>query len=309
MYAKDQAERAAERHVQDGMDENLPGDENDEDDQSEWNWEAMAKMANARWGLSLRDRDLKKLGRDHVGEFLIEKARESIEKVDLSEGKVFLDEDFPQRTIVGWAHAQVRPRSRRWTKSKSATPAALKTYVKEQVRGGLRPKGSRVSGDGGHLPLYAAAKGRRPGSTAKGSSPGPASGLARDLDVESLKNKQRDEIRAVLVEHSREAQQQGRDGDRRGAPAAGPAVRRRGSRPHGPRRRRRQRPARFALDVARAIVQLQADRRRDRRARPRRAGAAAARRRSTTAIAPKCGGWSGCCSCRSSIRPGKTTCW
>ena len=31
----------------------------------------MAKMANTRWGLSLRDRDLKKLGRDNVGEHLL----------------------------------------------------------------------------------------------------------------------------------------------------------------------------------------------------------------------------------------------
>ena len=61
MHARSEAVRAAEGHVQDGMDENLPGDENDEEDQSEWNWEAMAKMANVRWHLSLRDRDLKKL--------------------------------------------------------------------------------------------------------------------------------------------------------------------------------------------------------------------------------------------------------
>ncbi len=42
-------------------------------------------MANIRWNLNLRDRDLKKLGRDGVDEFLIEKAREAIRKVDLSE--------------------------------------------------------------------------------------------------------------------------------------------------------------------------------------------------------------------------------
>ena len=59
-----------------------------EAEQSEWNWEALAKMVNIRWKLGLRDRDLKKIGRDEIGEFLIEKAREAILKVDLSEGPI-----------------------------------------------------------------------------------------------------------------------------------------------------------------------------------------------------------------------------
>src|SRR5205814_10359707 len=138
-FAKSEAERAAEGHVQDGMDENLAGDENDEADQSEWNWEAMAKMANVRWGLSLRDRDLKKLGRDHVGEFLIEKARESIQKVDLSEGKAALNEDFAQRTIVEWAHHRFGL-NLELEEVKKRDAASLKAYVKEQVRAAYEQK-------------------------------------------------------------------------------------------------------------------------------------------------------------------------
>src|SRR5437763_12937346 len=84
-------------------------------------------------GLSLRDRDLKKLGRDQVGEFLIEKARESIEKVDLSEGKVALGEDFSQRTIVEWAHVKFGL-NRDLQEIKRRDAAALKTYIKGQVR-------------------------------------------------------------------------------------------------------------------------------------------------------------------------------
>ena len=37
---------------------------------------------------------------------MIEKARESIQKVDLSEGKAALEEDFAQRTIAEWAHVK-----------------------------------------------------------------------------------------------------------------------------------------------------------------------------------------------------------
>ncbi|MEX2173437.1 MAG: preprotein translocase subunit SecA, partial [Pirellulaceae bacterium] len=92
-YAKDQAERIAETHVQDGIDENLSGDEGDEEVQSEWNWEALAKMAFTRWGLQIKDRDLKTVGRNNVAEYLIEAAREAIRKVDLSEGAPLLEED------------------------------------------------------------------------------------------------------------------------------------------------------------------------------------------------------------------------
>ena len=70
-FAKDEAERAAEAQVLDAIEENLPIAE----DPSEWNWSALAKIVNARWQLSLRDRDLKKIGRDQVDTFLIEKAR------------------------------------------------------------------------------------------------------------------------------------------------------------------------------------------------------------------------------------------
>ena len=127
-------------HVQDGIDENLAGDENDEEDQSEWNWEAMAKMANARWGLSLRDRDLKKLGRDHVGEFLIEKARESI-----AEGRSVGGQDLPGGRFSAaddrrLGACQVRRSISTLDEVKKREPAALKTYVKEQVRAAYEQK-------------------------------------------------------------------------------------------------------------------------------------------------------------------------
>src|SRR5690606_4564744 len=56
--ARDEALRMAESQVFDAIEENLP-----EDAEDEWNWEALAKWANARWGLNLRDRDLKKVDR------------------------------------------------------------------------------------------------------------------------------------------------------------------------------------------------------------------------------------------------------
>ena len=96
--AKDEAERMAESNIQGAIDENLP----DEEDQGEWNWEALAKFANVSWGLNLRDRDLKKIGRDSVDEFLIEKAQQAVRDVDLSDGEPFLHPDFGLRSTVAW---------------------------------------------------------------------------------------------------------------------------------------------------------------------------------------------------------------
>ncbi|MEM8681251.1 MAG: preprotein translocase subunit SecA, partial [Planctomycetota bacterium] len=97
--AMDEAERMAESAILDSIEENLP---EDVEDQAEWNWGALATMANTRFGLNLRDRDLKKQGRDMVDEFLVEKAREALQKVDLSDGRPFLDEEFGLRTAIGW---------------------------------------------------------------------------------------------------------------------------------------------------------------------------------------------------------------
>ena len=83
--------------------------------QADWNWEALAKFANVRWKLNLRDRDLKKVGRDNLAELLVEKAREAIEKTDLSEGARFLERDFGVQDACGWVQYKfgIETRSRR----------------------------------------------------------------------------------------------------------------------------------------------------------------------------------------------------
>ncbi|MEM7314594.1 MAG: SEC-C metal-binding domain-containing protein, partial [Planctomycetota bacterium] len=97
-YALEQAERMAETQIHDAIEENLPLEEEERD----WSWSALAKFANTRWGLSLRDRDLKKIGRDEVAEHLMEKAHEAIKKIDLADGAIFLDKDFNIQTVAGW---------------------------------------------------------------------------------------------------------------------------------------------------------------------------------------------------------------
>ncbi|MFM7040587.1 MAG: SEC-C metal-binding domain-containing protein, partial [Planctomycetaceae bacterium] len=96
--AADEAVRQSESQIFEEVEENLPSGE----DESEWNWAALATFANARWKVSVNDRDLKRAGRDGVAELLQEKARAAIGRIDLAEGARFLDPEFGFRSACGW---------------------------------------------------------------------------------------------------------------------------------------------------------------------------------------------------------------
>ncbi len=200
VYAKEQAERMAETQVLDAIEENLPTEE----DASEWSWEALAKLADTRWGLNLRDRDLKKVGRDNVAELLIDKARESIHRVDLSEGAPFLEEDFVQRTVVGWVKSKFGS-DIDVAEIRDLEPTPLVQFIYELAEIKYDEKEAEYPVMAG---LYRFA-------TGGGNVRIDRSALvdwARErfeveLSIDDLKNKQREEIRSLLLAHSRDAQQ------------------------------------------------------------------------------------------------------
>ncbi|MFN9604764.1 MAG: SEC-C metal-binding domain-containing protein, partial [Planctomycetota bacterium] len=97
-YAKDQAERAAETQILDAIDENLPAEE----EQSEWNWDAMAKWVNSKFETHYTVSMLKKIDRDRIDEEFIGKAHEYIAKIDLAEGDGFLDHDYGLKMLQSW---------------------------------------------------------------------------------------------------------------------------------------------------------------------------------------------------------------
>jgi len=101
-YAIDYAQRMSESQVLDAIEENLP----DDADESEWNWQALAKAANMQWKAAIRDIDLKKIGRDNVAESLIEKALKFIDHVDLSDGKPYLEPDYGVKMAINWIKAK-----------------------------------------------------------------------------------------------------------------------------------------------------------------------------------------------------------
>src|SRR6185437_4858501 len=187
--------------VFEAIDENLPEDI----EQDEWNWEAMAKLVNARWKLNLRDRDLKKVGRDHVGELLIEKSREAIEGADLAEGARFLDLDYGWRTACGWVHYKFgvqldvdKVRGMELTAFKQLVrEEAEKAYDEKEVEypvlAGLyhfttRDANGQKRYDRERLVTWARER------------------FDVELNLDDLRNKQREEIRELLIDHSREHQ-------------------------------------------------------------------------------------------------------
>ena len=101
--AKDEAMRQAESAIIDVVDENL----DEEVDQRQWGWEALANWANARWNLKLKAYDLKRIGRDGVGQHLYEHACKCIEQVHLEGGREFFNPDFGCRMLLAWARQKL----------------------------------------------------------------------------------------------------------------------------------------------------------------------------------------------------------
>ncbi len=199
-FALDEAIRMAETQIHDAIEENLPLEEAEGD----WNWAAMAKMMTLRYGLSLRDRELKKIGRDQLAEYLMIKAKEAVECVDLSEGAVFLEPDFPLQSIVAWARhkfgfeiplEELRDREAPEV-VEVIQQLAAETYDRKEAEYPVMAALYRFSSGGAHARLDRE-------SLVK---------WARErfqvaLSEEDLKSKQRDEIRAELVHCSQQSQQ------------------------------------------------------------------------------------------------------
>jgi preprotein translocase subunit SecA len=200
--AKETAQGMAEGQVVDMVEENLP----EEEDADEWNWEALARMANTRWKLNFRDRDLKKVGRDAVAELLIEKAREAVAEIDLSEGRKFLEPDFGIRTACGWVHykfgIELTP-----DEVRGLEPTAFKDLVRRRAREAYDAKEAEYPVMAGfyHFTMR----------DAQGQKRYDREGLVEwarrrfevNLDLDDLRNKQREDVFGLLIDYSKKHQQ------------------------------------------------------------------------------------------------------
>jgi preprotein translocase subunit SecA len=126
-HAKDKASRNIPTVVQEALDENLPT----ETDESEWQWQALAGQIGRRYDLKLTDRELKKIGRDELPGWLIEKADEQIQKVDLSDGAKYLQPDWGVKSVCDWVRLKFRIEIK---------PEELAGETEEQVKAVIRQK-------------------------------------------------------------------------------------------------------------------------------------------------------------------------
>ncbi len=200
-YAIDSARRMAETYALDAVEENLSDDAPEE----EWNWQALAKSANARWKTSLRDVDLKKIGRDSVAEFLIEKANRFYDGADLSPGATLLDGEYGVKTALRWL------RDKFGIEIPEAEALKLdaddfKKLAREKALEGYREREARFPVLAGFVHFTV-----RDQNGVRVDREGVAGWAAErfgvEFDVEELKNKQRREILESLFEVSRTASQ------------------------------------------------------------------------------------------------------
>jgi preprotein translocase subunit SecA len=195
--ARDEAYRLAETQIYDAIEENLP----EEEEESEWNWEALAKWSNVRWGTNYRDRDLKKIGRDNLSEELIKHAHEAIGKIDLAECARLLETDFGIKTACAWLRERF---------GVELTPEEV-SNLSTQAFIDLALERARISYDERESEYPVLAGIYRFSSRNQAGQHLQRDELVEwarrrfnvDLSIDDFKTKQRDEIRQMLVEWSR----------------------------------------------------------------------------------------------------------
>jgi preprotein translocase subunit SecA len=198
--ARDEAYRLAETQIYDAIEENLP----DEEEESEWNWEALAKWSNIRWSTNYRDRDLKKIGRDHLNETMIAQATEAIGKIDLSDLTRLLESDFGVKTAIAWLHDRFGVELT-VAEVESLSPSAFIELAQERARLSYDERESEYPVLAG---MYRFAmrnqSGQRQGLQREELVEWAKKRFGAELSLDDLKSKQREEIQAMLVEYSRQ---------------------------------------------------------------------------------------------------------
>ncbi|MSR30553.1 MAG: preprotein translocase subunit SecA [Gemmataceae bacterium] len=96
-YAKNKALGVVTTQLQDYIEENL-GTE----DESEWNWQALANQVNKRFGLNISEKELKLVGKSDLIAHLSRAADDSVEKIDLSEGEPLLQPKWGLLSLINW---------------------------------------------------------------------------------------------------------------------------------------------------------------------------------------------------------------
>ncbi|MCA9238502.1 MAG: SEC-C domain-containing protein, partial [Planctomycetales bacterium] len=199
--ATTEALRQAESQVYDAIDENLSSDA----DEDEWNWNAMAHWSNARWGTNYRDRDLKKIGRDQIDAQLLKDARQAIETIDLESCARYLEPDYSVKTACSWLHdkfgIELAP-----DEMANVEAAEFLSLAHEKARAAYDERESEFPVLAGLIRFSQRdSSGQRTGLSREGLVAWAKQRFGVDLSLDDLKNKQREEVRQLLVQYSRQS--------------------------------------------------------------------------------------------------------
>lgn len=205
MYLRDEGERQYESVIEEQLDTHLPEEGGDEeyDIRKDWNWIALARWANRFFNLNLNERDLQKVAREDMQNYLLDHARKAIGRWDLSELDTFLDPDFEKKSLCGWAQFH-------FTLSVGVEDLEgkelfeIEEYLKEQIRDLYDEKeitfpvnvgmSSFLEGDGSHGEKYNREKLCRWANTR----------FKRDFAPEQFASMTTPAIRELLIETSRD---------------------------------------------------------------------------------------------------------
>ncbi|NOY29928.1 MAG: hypothetical protein GXP28_07045 [Planctomycetes bacterium] len=197
--ARDEAYRLAESQILDALEENLPEDE----EESEWNWNALAKWSALRWGTNYRERDLKKIGRDHLSETLIGDANNAIGKIDLSLCERLLESNYGVKTACAWLHDKFGIELAPDEMLKLEKPDFME-LAHQRARESYDDRESEYPVLAG---LYRFASrdrsGSRQGFQREQLMEWAKSRFGVELSMDDFRNKQREDIRLMLIEYSR----------------------------------------------------------------------------------------------------------
>jgi preprotein translocase subunit SecA len=116
------------------VEENLNPDE----DAKDWKWAELTRAVNARYGLKVQERDLKKVGPDALAEHLVRLAEAAVRAVDLSDGKRFLAPTYGAESLADWCRQKFGVRVT--VEEVTAHDADLKEFLGQRVRAAYRQK-------------------------------------------------------------------------------------------------------------------------------------------------------------------------
>jgi preprotein translocase subunit SecA len=102
IYLRDEAGRQYEDQILEAINENLSL----ADEESNWNWQAMARWASAQFNSPMTDAELRKIGRDGLFDHIRPRALAAIDKFDLSPLDTLLHPQFIQFSLSSWLGQQ-----------------------------------------------------------------------------------------------------------------------------------------------------------------------------------------------------------